>query len=150
MIQRRRLYRRTETVYAPKTERGNAASRGYGRRWREYSSRFLLENPFCIVCGTSSELTDHIVPVLQDGSDSAGIADELFWEPWNHQPLCRMHHSTKTKCHDSRLQSIRENLLRGLDEIEEDARRTALLHRCQLWPRWYDLETGELITLGRH
>ncbi len=145
-------YRVVETPAQETVERGTAAQRGYNSRWRTYSQRFLLENPFCIVCGAQSKLTDHILPVIQDGSDSSGFNDDLFWEIWNHQPLCQADHSRKTKLHDQRLSENRKILLRGVaDDVgeteNENDRRNALLQRSLLWPAWYDLETGERVVL---
>jgi len=149
-MHRNRQYRRRVAVPAVQKnhQRGTAAERGYGSRWRTYSSRFLQENPFCIVCGAESKLTDHIIPVTQDDSDFAGADDELFFEPWNHQPLCCLHHRSKTDGHDKRLAGLRESLLRGLDSIEDESdRRNELIRRAMIWPKWYDLETGEMMAL---
>lgn len=150
-MHRKRMYQRVERVVQKNHERGTAAERGYGSRWRTYSSRFLVENPFCIFCGAESKLTDHIIPVTQDGSDDSGSGDELFWEPWNHQPLCCRDHRIKTDAHDTRLAGLRKILLEGLEALSDDDndRRNELLHRATLWPRWYDLESGEFVTLGR-
>lgn len=148
-MRRNRQYRRVEPVISQNEERGTAAERGYGSRWRTYSARFLVQNPFCIYCGAESRLTDHIIPVTQDGSDVAGSGDDLFWPCWNHQPLCFRDHRAKTDGHDTRLAGIRKILLEGLEESFEDENdcRNELLRRALIWPRWYDLETGETVVL---
>ncbi|MGE4163880.1 MAG: HNH endonuclease [Vicinamibacterales bacterium] len=75
--------------------RGTPAARGYDRRWREYSERFRRANPDCRLCGQQGRkvpcaLVDHIEPV-------SGPSDPGFWDPANHQALCRPCHATKTK-----------------------------------------------------
>ena len=68
-------------------------SKLYGRKWRKYRAGFLLENPYCVFCrkdGTRTQATvcDHIEPHKGD--------ETKFWDPNNHQPLCKRHHdSTK-------------------------------------------------------
>lgn len=147
MVHRNPLHRVTDPV-PPQAPRGHAAARGYTYRWQQYTKRFLLENPFCIVCAAPSRCTDHIIPVLQDGSDESAGSDELFWEWWNHQPLCKRCHRLKTDAHDARLKAIRKTLLGGIpfDEIPEDDWRNELIRRSGIWPQWYDLETGRLMS----
>ncbi len=75
------------------TNRGSAAERGYDRKWQRYRARYLARHPLCEVCkatGRSAAATvvHHIVEVN-------GQADALFWEPTNHQALCR-------GCHERR------------------------------------------------
>lgn len=75
-------------------ERGTAAQRGYGSRWRKYRKWFLTQNPLCVKCKEEGKLTpatdvDHIQAVK-------GPNDPLFWEPSNHQALCHSCHSRKT------------------------------------------------------
>lgn len=69
--------------------RPSAARRGYGSRWQAYSKAYLEEHPFCVQCGQPSCQTDHKIPV-------SGPDDPLFWDPENHQALCRTCHSSKT------------------------------------------------------
>lgn len=74
-------------------ERGSAAARGYGSRWREYRERFLIANPHCVLClakglTVPSEVVDHIKAHKGDQG--------LFWDPANHRALCR-------PCHDARV-----------------------------------------------
>jgi 5-methylcytosine-specific restriction protein A len=80
--------------HARKDERLSAARRGYGRRWRDYRARYLLEHPLCLRCEEAGIVTaaleiDHIVPVHH-------ASDPLFWIPSNHQPLCKPCHVSKT------------------------------------------------------
>lgn len=76
-------------------ERGSAASRGYGHRWRLRRERFLKTHPVC--CDPTGRhpgqvvpatVADHIVPHRGDR--------ELFEDPDNLQPLCASCHSAKT------------------------------------------------------
>ena len=128
--------------------RGSAASRGYSRRWRNYRVRFLTEYPVCINCQTiAATVIDHILPVLQDGSELAGSADELFWPSWNHQPLCRLCHRMKTDQFDAHLTLNRRSIVTRLEtpESETDARRNELVRSAGIWERWLDLATGETV-----
>lgn len=71
--------------------------RGYTKRWERYSRRYRRRNPLCVVClaaarTTSVEgkngVTDHIIPHRGDM--------KLFWDPNNHQSLCKPCHDRKT------------------------------------------------------
>lgn len=80
-------------------ERGTSASRGYGYRWTQYSKLYRQNNPLCVKCEAAGKLTpvqcvDHIKPV-------SGPDDPLFYEPTNHQSLCKTCHSIKTASEDS-------------------------------------------------
>lgn len=66
--------------------RPSARQRGYDRRWEEYRANYLAQNPDCQQCGDPATVVDHIVPVEQGGS---------FWDPRNHQPMCK-------RCHDAK------------------------------------------------
>ena len=70
-------------------QRGSAAKRGYGRRWRRYRKAFLARHPVCVVCHDVAKHVDHIQPV-------SGPDDLLFWESSNHQALCASCHNAKT------------------------------------------------------
>lgn len=77
--------------------RGSAHARGYTKAWARYSRRRLLEFPLCVRCQeagrlTGADVTDHIVPHRGD--------PELFWEPANHQSLCKPCHDRKTLLED--------------------------------------------------
>lgn len=68
-------------------ERGTAQARGYTAAWSRISKRVLAEEPLCRACGAAySELTDHIIPKAQGGTD----------ERRNLQGLCRSCHAVKT------------------------------------------------------
>lgn len=76
---------------AHERQRGSAASRGYGRRWRRLRKRFLDRHPLCQDCHAHGWLVgatdvDHIVPKRRGGTD-----DES-----NLQALCHRCHSRKT------------------------------------------------------
>jgi len=78
------------------TQRGSSAKRGYGARWRRYRIRYLMEHPLCInfeECHNVATVVDHIVLVSQGGS---------FWDPDNHQPMCKQCHDRKTAKEDGR------------------------------------------------
>ena len=153
-MRRRKQYSRVEAqpVAASRRRtderRGSAFARGYSRRWRAYRTRFLTEFPVCINCQTvTATIIDHIIPVLQDGSELAGSADELFWPSWNHEPLCRTCHRIKTDHHDANLTLNRRSIVTRLEtpESETDARRNELLRSAGIWDRWLDLATGETV-----
>lgn len=77
-------------------QRGTAAQRGYDARWRKYTRIYKAEHPLCInykECHNTTEVVDHIVPVSRGGD---------FWDPDNHQPICKMCHDTKTAKEDGR------------------------------------------------
>lgn len=78
-------------------QRGNSAERGYDAKWRKYRIVYLTKNPFCIKClekgfHTLATVVDHIVP--HKGNMM------LFWNPNNHQSLCKRCHDTKTATED--------------------------------------------------
>lgn len=79
-------------------QRGSAASRGYGRSWREGTRlRILARDPVCVnPFGLENHIVlstevDHKVPKSQGGDDS----DE------NLQGVCKPCHSRKTATEDS-------------------------------------------------
>ncbi|WP_035430878.1 HNH endonuclease [Bacillus sp. UNC322MFChir4.1] len=69
-------------------DRGSAAQRGYGARWRKARAYFLSHNPICVRCGDIATIVDHIIP--HKGNY------QLFWDKKNWQPLCVSCHSRKT------------------------------------------------------
>lgn len=78
-------------------QRGTAAQRGYGSRWRKARKRFLSLNPLCVHCKAEgvivpATVVDHIVPHKGD--------KELFWDESNWQALCEHHHNAKTAKED--------------------------------------------------
>lgn len=72
-------------------DRGSSAARGYGGRWQKYRERFLRrsENALCSECEARGFVTEATV-VHHVSEDKA-----LFWEPTNHQALCRRCHEVK-------------------------------------------------------
>jgi len=67
-------------------QRGSAAARGYGARWRRLRAAFLATHPICAVCGAPASDVHHIIPRAAGGTDD--------W--WNLQALCHACHSAKT------------------------------------------------------
>ncbi|MBT2215847.1 HNH endonuclease [Virgibacillus dakarensis] len=73
--------------------RKSSYERGYDHEWRKYRLSFLRRHPLCKNCsepGTPVPATevDHIIPHRGD--------KKLFWDPNNHQALCKSCHSSKT------------------------------------------------------
>ena len=61
------------------------------KRWRRYRRMFLAEHPLCVnyaECHNEATVVDHIRN--HDGDW------DLFWDPDNHQPMCKRCHDTKT------------------------------------------------------
>ena len=120
-------------------KRGTAASRGYSSQWQRYAKGFLRQYPWCIACigcdTSTAVLVDHIVPALQ-GVEDSGTKDPLFFAPWNHQPLCQMHHARKSRV-DAECSEAREYALK-LTAGECDS-RDLLLRHIRLWGSWVDL-----------
>lgn len=85
-------------VWKPKRQRAattrakrlKTAERGYDHSWQKYTKQFKREHPLCVLCkvrgfSVPAEVTDHIIPHRGD--------KQLFWDPANHQALCK-------RCHD--------------------------------------------------
>ena len=66
-------------------ERGSAAKRGYGRRWRKLAAMILERDPYCKAecCHEGSTDCDHIIPRREGGTN----------DPDNLQGLCHDCHS---------------------------------------------------------
>lgn len=84
-------------VYEDKCNRESSARRGYGRKWREESKRYLAEHPWCEHCKVAGRRepateVDHIKPHKGD--------KKLFWDRKNWQSLCHSCHSKKTAGED--------------------------------------------------
>lgn len=80
---------------ADRAARGSAAERGYDAKWRKYRVAFLADpdHALCVFCKakgivTPATVVDHVVDHKGDQS--------LFWDPTNHQGLCK-------PCHDARV-----------------------------------------------
>lgn len=58
-------------------------------RWKTVSRNFLKANPYCEICGSPSEVVDHIIPHRGD--------EDLFWDRNNLQALCKNCHNFKTQ-----------------------------------------------------
>ncbi|MDA8212174.1 MAG: HNH endonuclease [Clostridia bacterium] len=74
-------------------ERGTAHERGYGSRWRRYREHYLRQHPLCAECLK----VDKVVPATEVDHKISHKGDhKLFWDPNNHQSLCKSCHSRKT------------------------------------------------------
>ena len=71
----------------------------YDHRWRKFRLAFLKAHPLCVMClrsgyTTAATVVDHIAPHRGDYA--------LFWQPGNHQALCKTHHDSAKKAEESR------------------------------------------------
>lgn len=57
-------------------------------RWTRERRLYLDENPFCVACGATATIVDHITPHRGD--------EALFWDRTNWQSMCMSCHSAKT------------------------------------------------------
>jgi 5-methylcytosine-specific restriction protein A len=95
-------------------QRQTAAKRGYSSRWQKYRARYLQANPLCVMHQAWGQVVpatvvDHIQPHKGD--------QKLFWNPANHQALCK-------HCHDSHKQRQERSskvIGCGLDGVPVDA-----------------------------
>ena len=60
----------------------------YNLKWRRYREIYLMQNPFCVICGERSNVVDHI-------KDHKGDINK-FWDENNHQAMCKSCHDVKT------------------------------------------------------
>lgn len=67
-------------------ERGSAAQRGYGHRWRKLRLMYLRAHPLCAECGAPATDVHHLRPKAAGGPDA--------WD--NLQSLCHACHSRVT------------------------------------------------------
>ena len=72
--------------------RPSSSLRGYDAKWQRARRFYLAEHPLCILCGRRATVVDHIRPHRGD--------DELFWNEFNWQSLCKACHDTKTNRED--------------------------------------------------
>jgi len=80
-------------------ERGTSTQRGYNYRWQRYRRAYLAAHPLCVLClkkkpevVREATVVDHIIPHRGD--------HRLFWDPANHQSLCKECHDIKTAKED--------------------------------------------------
>lgn len=79
--------------------RANRDKTSYNYRWGQYRRRFLQRHPLCVMCrkagkAVQATVVDHIIPHKGDY--------DLFWDPANHQPLCKLHHDAAKAKEESR------------------------------------------------
>lgn len=103
------------------SDRLTAAQRGYGYRWQKYREEYLREHPLCVSHKkrqqvAAATVVDHIVPprmaeaLASRDQDAIATARKLFWDPSNHQALCKT-------CHDSEKQRLEKSgRVAGCDE----------------------------------
>jgi 5-methylcytosine-specific restriction protein A len=104
-------------------------------RWRKYSSCFLLDHPICMAsdCGALSDVCDHIEPHRGD--------EVLFWDPNNHQALCKRCHDRKTRAEQTmhrKSASLHEGDREGQNFNEKNIDHSLL----------YDAHLGKMGPLG--
>lgn len=80
-------------ITRPQEDRPNAHARGYGIRWQRYRKAYLARHPLCVECQSegrtvAATVVDHVIPHRGDMG--------RFWDPCNHQSLCKQHHDAKT------------------------------------------------------
>ena len=80
-------------------QRGSSAERGYDAKWKKYREWYLRNHPLCRICEVEGKtiiatVIDHIVSIRRKGS---------FWDPNNHQALCKPCHDRKTVTEDGGL-----------------------------------------------
>lgn len=76
--------------------RPSPASQGYDHRWAKISKQVRIEEPWCGICERSpSEMTDHLIPKTQGGTD----------DRWNLWGLCSSCHSRKTRIEEAVIES---------------------------------------------
>lgn len=74
-------------------QRGSAAARGYGRRWRKLRKMILARDPVCTICEAApSTQVDHIIPKVKGGTD----------DPTNLRGTCRSCNAKKAATEDRR------------------------------------------------
>lgn len=67
-------------------KRGGAHGRGYTRAWEKIAAQAMKEQPYCLTCGSTTDLTvDHVVPKAKGGTD----------DRHNLVTMCRRHNSSK-------------------------------------------------------
>lgn len=74
-------------------------------RYRRKRRAFLIQHPYCAVCGEVAEDLDHIIPHEGDM--------HLFWNENNWQALCHKCHSRKTRREVNERIKGRRNLCGG-------------------------------------
>lgn len=103
--------------------RGSARDRGYSAQWDRASLAFKAEHPLCLGCEARgrtvpTEVVDHVIP---HGGDR-----DLFWDPDNWQPGCRI-------CHDrvkARLEVMWKRGEIGTSDLRLDSRKAIEVGRA--------------------
>lgn len=74
-------------------KRGSSCKRGYGRVWQRYRLRFLAEHPLCVDCESRGRI---VLATVVDHKQPHKGDMVLFWNPKNHQGMCKTCHDRKT------------------------------------------------------
>ena len=91
----------TRTRRSRQKQRLSAARRGYGRPWRRYRLWYLGRHPLCVHCERDGRAVAATEVDHRDAVD--GPDDPRFWDPENHQGLCKPCHARKTVKEDGAL-----------------------------------------------
>ncbi len=78
--------------------KSSSTARGYGYKWQQYREQYLAQHPLCVMCTarglvTAATVVDHKVPHRGD--------ERLFWDPNNHQSLCKPDHDSVKQREDA-------------------------------------------------
>lgn len=74
--------------HKPLDTRPPAHERGYGPRWRQFRTRFLVSHPYCRECGAEATDVHHL--------DGLGPDGPAGYDPRNCEALCHSCHSQQT------------------------------------------------------
>jgi len=94
-------------------ERESSSQRGYGSKWQKAREQYLSQNPFCadhkergrdvIATVVDHKIAHKLYEAKQSGDiERISIAQKLFWDRNNWQPLCKL-------CHDSHKQRFEKS-----------------------------------------
>lgn len=82
-----------------------STQRGYGYRWQKYRAAYLRQHPFCVMCQEQGNPVG-LANVVDHKTPHKGPDDPLFWDPTNHQPLCKKHHDSDKQRQDADIRRL--------------------------------------------
>ena len=97
-IEEKRVQRERDRKQAFDRHRPSSHKRGYTRAWLKYRLAYLMRYPLCVHCERDGKVTP--AEELDHKDPHRGDMD-LFWDPDNHQGLCKSCHSRKTATEDT-------------------------------------------------